>query len=269
MDKELVLSKYKKAEDKLLVSKFLDKVYLAEKTGKVIDSDFYNEAEQSIINNVISEIKLANYKLYGVTEDSDRKMIIIYPENMKELFESNIFKYDTIVSVIRIIVPKDGKSFYNHSIYLGGIIKLGIKREKIGDIIVFDDGCDIITKKESEKFLVSNLNTLNRFSGCDISVIKNSQITKTEKKFEELKIITSSLRLDNIVSELAKTSRSKATEILQEERVFINYQNETKSTKQIKENDVISIRGKGKFIISEIAGNTKKGNYVLIIKKYI
>lgn len=268
MDKDIVLSKYKKAEEKLLVSKLLDKVSLAEKTGKITDTDFYNESEQNIINNVIKDIGLENYKIYGIAENSDRKMIIIYPENMRELFDSDSFKYETIVSVIRVIVPKDNKEFYNHGVYLGGILKLGIKREKIGDIIVFDDGCDIIVKKECEKFLLSNLSSLNRFSCCEINVIKNKEITKQEKSFKDIKVITSSLRLDNIVSELARTSRNKAVEILQEERVFVNYENETKSTKQIKENDTISIRGKGKFIISEIVGNTKKGNFILNIKKY-
>lgn len=268
MDKDVLLNKYKKVEEKLLVSKFLDKVNLAEKTGKITDTDFYNESEQNMINNVIKEIGIINYKIYGVTDNADRKMIIIYPENMSDLFVYDKFKYETIISVIRVIVPKDNKDFYNHSVYLGGIIKLGIKREKIGDIIVFDDGCDIIVKKECEKFLMTNLKSLNRFSGADISIIKNNEITKKEKTFQDIKIITSSLRLDNIVSELARTSRNKAVEILQEERVFVNYENEIKSTKQVKENDVISIRGKGKFIISEIVGNTKKGNYILNIKKY-
>ena len=30
----------------------------------------------------------------------------------------------------------------------------------------------------------------------------------------------------------------------------------------------ITIRGKGKFIIDEIAGSTKKGNYVIFVKKF-
>ena len=92
---------------------------------------------------------------------------------------------------------------------------------------------------------------------------------KASANIEIIKIITSSLRLDNIVSELAKTSRNKASEILLQERVFVNYENETKNTKQVKEKDVISIRGKGKFIIDEIIGNTKKGNFIINVKKYV
>ena len=71
------------------------------------------------------------------------------------------------------------------------------------------------------------------------------------------------------MAELAKTSRNNASKILAEERVFINYECETKPTKTLKEADVVTIRGKGKFIISKIVGNTKKGNYRVEIKKFV
>ena len=85
----------------------------------------------------------------------------------------------------------------------------------------------------------------------------------------EISAIVISLRLDNIVSVLAKTSRNKAVDILEQERVFVNYKLETKASKQIKEGDVITIRGKGRFEFREIAGNTKKGRYIVKIDKYI
>ena len=78
-----------------------------------------------------------------------------------------------------------------------------------------------------------------------------------------------SLRLDNIVSDLARTSRSKASEIISQERVFINGQNETKNSKQIKLNDVITIRGKGRFVVKEFAGTTRSGRTIVVIEKYV
>lgn len=269
MDRESILSKYKKPEDKLLISKLFDKIDFTAKTNKITTTDFYNESEQAILKNVITSINLENYIFYGVRKNADRKLLIIYPEKMKELFTLGSFKYDTVVSVFRLIIPKENRDNFNHSMYLGGLIKLGIKREKIGDIIVYEDGADIVVKKETDKFLYTNLQTLTRFSNSDISQISVDDIKIIENKFVEIKIITSSLRLDNIVSELARTSRSKALTLLEQERVFVNYINETKPTKQINEKDVITIRGKGKFIISEIAGNTRKGNYVVMVKQYV
>ena len=94
-------------------------------------------------------------------------------------------------------------------------------------------------------------------------------LRKREVKVEQVKIIVPSLRLDNFVSDLARTSRSKANQIIQQERVFINGQNVTKASKQIKLQDVITIRGKGRFVIKQFSGTTRSGRMVIEIEKYI
>ena len=53
------------------------------------------------------------------------------------------------------------------------------------------------------------------------------------------------------------------------ERVFINFQNETKKTKQVKIGDSITIRGKGRFYIKEMIGQTKSGRTIIKIEKFI
>ena len=47
-------------------------------------------------------------------------------------------------------------------------------------------------------------------------------------EFEEYNIIVTSLRLDNFVAELANCSRTRASEIISEGRVFVNSINEFK-----------------------------------------
>lgn len=268
MDKSFILKKYKKPEEKLLISKFFDKIEIVNKTNRIETTDFLNESEQTILQKMINIIKFQNYEFFGGLDNCERKLIIIYPEKMKDIFINKNFKYDTLISVFRILIPKAEQENFKHNVYLGGLIKLGINRSKIGDILVYKTGADIIVKKEVEKFLYANIKTLTRFSNSEVSNIKLKDINKIEKNFEDIKIITSSLRLDNIISELARTSRNKAVEILLQERVFVNYENETKNTKKVNEKDVISIRGKGKFIINEIITNTKKGNFIINVKKY-
>lgn len=266
MDKHLILEKYRNSEEKLLISKLFDKIEMVNKSNKIETTDFLNEHEQNILKNVLNIIKFENYVFSGGIDNSDRKTVVIYPEKMKIIFEQNNFKYDTVFSVFRIKLSKEDIGKFNHSVYLGGLIKLGISRTKIGDIISYDDGADVIVKKELEKFIYTNIKSLNRFCGCDVCLIKLNEIKSVEKKFIDIKIVASSLRLDNIIADLAKTSRSKAIDILEQERVWVNYEVESKATKLIKEKDIITIRGKGKFIVDEIAGSTKKGNYVIWLK---
>lgn len=76
------------------------------------------------------------------------------------------------------------------------------------------------------------------------------------------------MRLDNFVSELAKCSRTRASEIIEGGKVFINSVNEFKDSKKIELNDIITIRGKGKFIFDEIEKETKSGKFLVNIRKY-
>lgn len=266
MDKVGIIEKYKKEDEKLLVSKLFDKIALVEKQNKIQITDFLSPVELEILKDVLKMINFKNYEIYGGPSNSQRNIIIIFPEKLESLFKEKKFDFNSILNCVRII---NAGEEYDHKVYLGGLIKLGIKREKIGDIVVYEKGADIVVNKEITKFLISNLNELTRFKKSSIEVIDIKDIIEKEQEFKELKIIVSSLRLDNIVSELAKTSRNKASEILKQERVFINYKNETKPTKLVQEKDLITVRGIGKFIIDEVSGNTRSGKYVLMIKKYV
>ena len=61
--------------------------------------------------------------------------------------------YNEYISVIRINLSNKITDKYNHRIYLGALMKLGLKREKIGDILIDDDGADLIVCKEISDFL--------------------------------------------------------------------------------------------------------------------
>ena len=68
---------------------------------------------------------------------------------------------------------------------------------------------------------------------------------------------------------MARCSRTKAVEIINQQRVFVNYRLETKFSKKINSEDVINIRGKGKFIVKEIDHKTRSEKYVVNIKKFV
>ena len=177
--------------------------------------------------------------------------------------------YNKILKIVRVTLPEEEKGKYSHRNYLGGIVKLGLRREKVGDIIVGEDGADIITLAEFAEVLKKELPSLTRFENAKIEISEIQNLRKLELKVEETTIIVPSLRLDNFVSDLARTSRNKAGEIIAQERVFINGQNETKNSKQVKIGDIITIRGKGRFVIKEFTGTTRSGRTVVLVEKYV
>ena len=261
---EKAREKYKNNEYKLLVAKVIDKYEFSITKNKIVYTDFLNMAEISEIKKILKEENVSNYIFYGGKEETDRSLLIFYPEKFSE--EMVIKNYEKIFKVIRIELPNNIK--YEHREFLSGLMKLGIKREKIGDIIVTDYGADIIALNEISEILVNDLKLLTRFRKSNIFVIDLHELAETKTEFEELSIIVSSIRLDNFVAELARCSRTNAEELINQGRVFVNSINEFKNSKKININDIITIRGKGKFIFDGIEKETRSGRYLLNMRKY-
>lgn len=251
-------------ENKLLIAKAIDKFEFCKTKNKITYTDFLNITEISILEKVLKEEHIQNYVFYGVKEDADRKILIFYPEKItKEMLEKN---YSSILEIIRITLPNEVK--YEHREFLSGIMKLGLKREKFGDIIVTDSGADIVVLKEVTKYFLDGLKELTRFRKSNITVQSINDIEQKETEFLDFTIIVSSIRLDNFVAELAKCSRTRAKEIIEQGNVFVNSVNELKDAKKLNIGDVITIRGKGKFIFENIGKETRSGRITINIKKY-
>ena len=252
-------------EEKIFKSKIKDKIEQCKNKNIITYTDFLDISKKSLALEVIKEEKFKNYIINNNIDEFDRNVIVFYPEKLDIEIAEKYF--EKIIDIIRIEIPKQLE--YEHRVYLSGIMKFGIKREKFGDILVNDKGANIIIFKDISEYVLEELKKLTRFQKSKIEIINYDLLEKTEIKFEEKKIIVSSLRLDNIIAEIAGLSRTKAKEVIEEGRVFINNKNEFKTSKLLNINDVINIRGKGKYIFEGIENRTKKDNLILLIKKYI
>lgn len=269
LNKQEILNKLTNEEDRLLVSKLLDKIEFTTKRNTVEYTDFLDMRQRQLLEKTLKELKYTRYIAYGGYKTAERTAIITYPEKLDEIFKNNRFDFGSILEVIRIILPNELKGMYSHRNYLSGVIKIGIKREKVGDILTRHDGADLIVLKDASKYLLNGLKGLTRFSKSEFQKIEIPELKVEEPKTEKINIIIPSMRIDSIVSEIIRTSRAKATETIKEEKVFVNHELILKGSKEVKTNDIITVRGKGRFKVGEILNNTKKGNLVVEIEKYV
>lgn len=253
-------------EDKLIIAKLMDKLKITKTRNKITNTEFLTIYQKNTIKKELNRIKFKNYILFGGYEGAEAESLIIYPEKLDiEVVQNNL---ENIIKAIRIVLPKELIGKYTHREYLGMCMKTGLNRNRIGDIIVHEEKAYIIVLEENAKYIAEFLKDLNVFNKAEVDVINYSEIELKEAEFKEIKITLSSMRLDNVVSEIAKTSREKASKMLLAEKVFVNSKLETKQTKIVKEKDILAIRGSGKFIIDEIIGNNKKGKTIVNIKQY-
>lgn len=138
MNKSELIEKYSKPEDKLLVSKILDKLEESKRKNIITYTDFLDMYQKKIAQNLLKHIQY-NFAYFGGYDDATRQVIFFYPEKItEEMLHKNI---NTYIKIIKIELPKNLQGEYVHKDYLSGIMKLGIKREKFGDIIVDNTRC--------------------------------------------------------------------------------------------------------------------------------
>ncbi len=136
MQKQEILKKYSTKEDKLLISKLLDKIGERDRANKIVTTDFLNMHEKSICQEALKIEKINNYLFAGGFNNAERSILVFFPDKFEEEYIKS--QLQNWIAIMRIELPKYCEE-YTHREYLGGIMKLGVKREKIGDILVFEN----------------------------------------------------------------------------------------------------------------------------------
>ena len=92
-----------------------------------------------------------------------------------------------------------------------------------------------------------------KISDADLSKLPKGRGT------EDLSLVVSSLRLDNIVAAVTGLSREKTKSLIFAGNVSLNYIQTMNVSQPVAEGGVLIIRGKGKYILNAVMGETKKG----------
>ncbi|MDE6656419.1 MAG: hypothetical protein K2J85_05445 [Anaeroplasmataceae bacterium] len=148
----------------------------------------------------------------------------------------------------------------NHRKVLGSLLGLGIKRESIGDIAFLNQSVYFACTEEIAAYIVSEFKTIH---GVSIELKEVKERLSIKKLLREEKHIVSSLRLDVIVASAYKFSRNEAATMITEGLVQLNHIPCLSISKQVSENDVISVRHKGRIYVGKINGKTKSDRLVL------
>lgn len=124
MNRQEILNKYINDDDRLLVSKLLDKIEFVNKRNSVEHTDFLDMRQRQLLERVMLELKISNYVATGGYKTAERTVLVIYPEKLEEIIKNDQFDYNTIFEVVRINLPNELKGMYSHRDYLGAIIKI-------------------------------------------------------------------------------------------------------------------------------------------------
>ncbi len=224
---------------------------------------FFTPAEAASLKRNFKKTDFAadlTFTFFGGFPDAERQMFFALPEYALENFEREF------ISVLEI-TGRDINTL-NHRDFLGSILGLGIKREKLGDILCPDGKCLIFVSADIADYIISNLDKVGR-CGVDIKKVDTQKLEIPGRRVEEIRTTVAALRLDCIIGAALKTSRSGAAEVIRSKRVSVNWQETEDSALKVKGGDVFSVRGAGRFKLTDDIKETRKGRLGICIEKSV
>ena len=248
-------------EELMLQKRLIELSRTAYQKGIVTYSDFLNLNELNILHTTPKNELYSRYETFGGYDYSERQMVAFLPDAL-------CYDYLYPISTLKIApLQKKFSEKLSHRDYLGSILNLGIDRSKLGDILVEEDYAIIFVHKSLEQFMIDEVTRI-RHTSVMVTVEDNSLFSYTPD-FKEIKGSVSSLRLDSLLSLAFSSSRSKLVAYIENGKVFVNGKLITSNGYQIKENDIVSVRGLGRFKYIETMSQTKKGRYYVTLHLYI
>lgn len=152
-----------------------------------------------------------------------------------------------------------------HRDFLGALLALGIKRELLGDILVAE-GYAVVFCHETAEDMIYHVDKVGRVG---VSAVRGVAKPLPEIKTKKIDASVSSLRLDCIVSAAVNVSREKSSALIKSGQVNADFLPCLNVSEELSEGTIISVRGSGRYKLSGISGETRRGRLRVIIEKFI
>lgn len=251
--------------DELVRAKTEDRIAQCRDGWYVTSTGLLDSHEQAIALSV-SRHESAGVRtlMYGGYDGAERRMLVCVPADLPMTDEEAT---EGLLEVLRVEKPAISREL-SHRDYLGSMLGLGIDRSVTGDILVRDDGADIIIMPEIADFLLEEYRQVGR-TAVKVSTAPIDKLIIPDVRTEIIKDTVPSLRLDTVASSAFRLSRAKTAEAIRAGIVSVNHIECLKTDARLEEGDILVLKGKGKAILREVGGESKKNRIWIKIERYI
>lgn len=257
MDKERLLS-HLTGEDRLVMARVLDAAEQAIQRTEPVWTDFFDPRLREMAGEILRLVPEVRALSYGGHRRAERQRFALVPAfYLTEAIEPALEFY-------RIRPEKPAE--LSHRDVLGSLTGLGLRREKIGDILVTPDEAQIIVAKESASAVSTELRQVGRVA-VRIELMDPEELAIAPERIKEIRTTVPSLRLDAVASLGYGVSRTKMAREIRSERLKVNWRPVHDPDYSLKIGDVLSMRGRGRVIVAEVTGHSKKGRIGLVLQR--
>ena len=228
--------------------------------SRFVFTDFLNEAEYSDVLSL--GVPACGMQAYGGFEGASRVMVRFGdPEILgyEEAFPITVLRVSPLMEKFADVLT--------HRDFLGAILNLGIERRVIGDILIDGSTGYVMCESLMAEYLSENLTRVKHTSVHTTAAASLPDGLKPKLVTQEIQ--TGSNRIDAVIAQAHRLSRSKAQELIQSGQVFIGGRMVQSASVQLHEGEEVSVRHHGKLRYIGPVRKTRKGNLLIQIERYV
>ncbi|WP_139489933.1 RNA-binding protein [Brevibacillus dissolubilis] len=247
-------------EELPFVERALEMLTQVERKQSMRLTDFLDPRQYEIIQSLHTQVSDVAVHSFGGYEGAERKRVLITPSYIQpELADYQL----TLIQI------KGNQRFVQleHRDVMGALLHIGLKREKFGDILLHDGECQAIVASEIVGFVNMQVTQIHRIP-VQIKEVPFDQILSVERQLREKTVTVASPRVDAVVGEVCNLSRAKALVPIRAGRLKVNFKVVDDPSYQVKEGDMISLQGFGRFEVLEVTGPTRSGRLRMMVGVY-
>lgn len=257
-----VIYEHFQPDEKAFVDRAWEWVERSAQLHELKRTDFLDPRQAQIVTMLVNRSGDVQLRLDGGYTEAERCRAIIGPE----------YRYlDDEPAGISVLAVNGGGGTQlelDHGDYLGALLGLGIKRDRIGDIHVHDTFSHILIADEIADYLNVHLRQVHRVNVLT-DIVPLTMLQTVIPELQEMAFTVASMRLDGIASDVHRISRTKIVDPIRAGRCRVNWKTEEDPSSQLRVGDVVSIKGLGRFKVLEVDGVTKKGRIRVKVGKFI
>jgi RNA-binding protein YlmH len=225
-------------------------------------TDFLDPRQRTVLTMIVNREPSVRAVFFGGHAEAERTRAWIAPDYVD--LEDDDFE----IALLAVASDDARIGELDHGDYLGAILSLGIKREKIGDLHVYEQGCHVLLDARISRYVHLQLQTVHRVR-VQTELLPLDRLIAASPKLDETVVSVASLRLDGIVSEAVRMSRAKVLQPIKAGRCRVNWKTVDDPSAVLKEGDVVSMQGYGRFKVLRVEGTTRSGRIRVRIGKYV
>ncbi len=214
-------------------------------------TSFLDPRQQQIVKMLVQRESDLSLEAEGGYPEAERRRLLLLP-----LFQT-AEEGDFQLVFLRLYYPMQSR--VEHRDILGSLMGLGIKRELFGDILIQKNSnrTDLIVAAEIADYVFLHLSHVGR-TKVRMERLQREEVIIPPRSFETWKVSVASLRVDTMVAEGFRLSRSKAVQLIRNKRCQVNWRPIDNPATPIHVEDVISLRGAGRIYVLGIEGVSRK-----------